>query len=69
MKNVTLKTIAQETLKMIETLINVDEINVDELGRLIINDASLLEKINGASFTPPGFMQCDGACGNTNCVC
>jgi hypothetical protein len=45
------------------------KIQSDDLGRSIIQDTSILEKINGAIFTEPEFMVPDTACGNGNCVC
>ena len=51
------------------TFLEKNEIKSDELGRFIVNDLSLLEKLNGAMLGEPDFMLSDGACGNSNCVC
>jgi hypothetical protein len=45
------------------------KIHTDDLGRLIIHDEKILEKINGALITGPEFIVLDAACGNGNCVC
>lgn len=46
-----------------------NDFKTDELGRIIIEDLNLLEKINGAMVGSPEFLVSDGACGNSNCVC
>lgn len=45
------------------------DIQTDDLGRVIINDKDVLEKINGAVTTNAKFVLPDGACGNSHCLC
>lgn len=45
------------------------KIETDELGRIVITDKALLEKINGGVMAVPEFMPPDVACGNGNCAC
>lgn len=56
-------------MKKTDFLLKQDEIKSDELGRFIIDDLNVLEKINGAVIGSPEFMASDTACGNSNCVC
>lgn len=56
-------------MKKINALLENNDIKSDELGRFIIKDLAILEKINGAVIGESEFMVSDGACGNSNCVC
>lgn len=59
----------QAKMDKIKNLLLDYEIQSDELGRTIVGDARMLEKINGAISSCPEFMVPDTACGNGNCVC
>jgi hypothetical protein len=54
---------------MTKNYLRNNDINTDELGRMIIEDLNLLHELNGAISDNPEFMVPDVACGNTNCVC
>jgi hypothetical protein len=54
---------------MINSYFEQNEVKSDEFGRIIIQDLSILEKINGATMGTPEFMIPDVACGNANCGC
>lgn len=59
---------AKEIVMQIENFLEND-IESDELGRVIIRDMRILEAINGAIANGLEFMVPDAACGNGNCVC
>lgn len=54
---------------MTKNYLATQAIKTDELGRMIVEDLALLEKINGAYLGTPDILISDGACGNSNCVC
>lgn len=54
---------------MIDTFLALNKVETDELGRLVIKDLALLEKINGAITGSSEFMPSDVGCGNQNCAC
>lgn len=46
-----------------------NNLEMDELGRIIIDDEAILEKINGAVMMGNDIWLSDAACGNSNCLC
>lgn len=55
-----------ETLKQ---YLQHHEFKVDKLGRIIIEDETLLNEIKGAIAGAGSFMPEDAGCGNGNCIC
>lgn len=59
-----------ESKKMeLNNFLNMDEIKTDDLGRVVIDDRDILEKINSTMLTRAEFVLPDGACGNSHCLC
>ena len=54
---------------MIDKFLELNDVETDELGRIIIKDLNILEQINGAIGGNAEFMRPDVACGNQNCAC
>lgn len=62
-------TVKEKEKMMIDKFLELNDVETDELGRIVIKDLNVLEQINGAVAGDLGFMVSDGACGNSNCVC